>query len=97
MPAADVTRVGDPDALAILEEKIFRAVETVTRLRSESQAAEAKLASALAERESAVSAMDELRTENALLQEEINELREERDAVRSRIEKLLGQLDSLAS
>lgn len=97
MPAADVTRVGDADALAVLEEKIFRAVETVTRLRSESQAAEAKLASALAERESAVSAMDELRTENALLQEEIAELRQERDAVRSRIEKLLGQLDSLAS
>ena|SRR6186997_625656 len=97
MAATDVTRAGDPDALALLEEKIFRAVQTVTKLRSESQAAEAKVASALAERESAVSAMDELRSENAMLQEEIKELREERDAIRSRIEKLLGQLDSLAS
>jgi uncharacterized coiled-coil DUF342 family protein len=97
MPATDVTRVGDPDALASLEDRIFRAVQLVTKLRSDSQAAEAKAASALAERESAVSAMDELRNENAMLQEEIKELREERDAVRSRIEKLLGQLDSLAS
>lgn len=97
MSATNVTRVADSDALASLEERILRAVELVTQLRSDKEAAEAKLASVLAERETSAASLDELRMENELLQEELKELREERNAVRARIEKLLGQMDSLAS
>ena len=97
MAATNVTRVEETDALASLEDRILRAVHLVTQLRSEKEAAEAKLASVLTERESSAASLDELRTENQLLQKELKELREERNAVRSRIEKLLGQMDSLAS
>jgi len=56
------------DALASLEERITKAVELVTTLR--------------AERDAAV--------------QELEELRSERKQVRTRIEKLLGQMDLLS-
>ncbi len=55
------------DALASLEERITKAVELVTTLR--------------AERDAAI--------------QELEELRSERKQVRTRIEKLLGQMDLL--
>jgi FtsZ-binding cell division protein ZapB len=71
------------DSLAHLEARITRAVELVTILRSENSALESQLASAIAERDA--------------IRGELDELRSERKHVRTRIEKLLGQMDLLSS
>ena len=81
--AAPTTRNDEIDTLASLEDRILRAVEAVNRLRQEKEAAEARAEAAVAE--------------NARLSEELETLRVERKQVRGRLEKLLGQLDSLAS
>lgn len=73
----------DTDALQSLEDRILRAVELVSQLRKE--------------KEAVVKASEELKAENARLSEELNTLQSERKQVRSRIEKLLGQMDNLAS
>ena len=70
------------DALASLEERIRQAVELVTALRSENRELEAQVKSAFAERDAA--------------RQELDDLRSERKQVRTRIEKLLGQLDLLS-
>jgi FtsZ-binding cell division protein ZapB len=71
------------DALASLEERIRGAVELVSTLRSQNRDLESQLSSALQERDS--------------VRQELNDLRSERKQVRTRIEKLLGQLDLLSS
>jgi FtsZ-binding cell division protein ZapB len=70
------------DSLGHLEDRITRAVELVTALRSEKSALESQLASAIAERDA--------------YRQELDDLRSERKQVRTRIEKLLGQMDLLA-
>jgi FtsZ-binding cell division protein ZapB len=70
------------DSLAYLEERITRAVELVSSLRSEKSALESQLASTIAERDT--------------IRQELDELRSERKHVRTRIEKLLGQMDLLS-
>jgi FtsZ-binding cell division protein ZapB len=69
------------DSLSHLEERITRAVELVSTLRDEKAGLESQLASASAE--------------NDALRQELDELRSERRQVRTRIEKLLGQMESL--
>ena len=76
------------EALAHLEERIRRAAELVASLRSERDAALSQLAEA---RQSAGPAIEEARQ----LRAELDTLRKERVDVRKRIEKLLGQMDSL--
>jgi len=71
------------DSLDSLEERIRGAVELVANLRSQNRELEAQLSTALAEREA--------------VRQEMDDLRSERKQVRSRIEKLLGQLDLLGS
>jgi FtsZ-binding cell division protein ZapB len=70
------------DSLGVLEERITRAVELVTSLRTEKSALESQLASAIAERDA--------------VRQELDDLRSERKQVRTRIEKLLGQMDLLS-
>jgi FtsZ-binding cell division protein ZapB len=70
------------DSLGHLEERITRAVELVSTLRAEKSALESQLASAIGERDS--------------LRQELDDLRSERKQVRTRIEKLLGQMDLLS-
>ena len=70
------------DSLGHLEERITRAVELVTTLRAEKSSLESQLASAIAERDA--------------VRQELDDLRSERKQVRTRIEKLLGQMDLLA-
>jgi FtsZ-binding cell division protein ZapB len=70
------------DSLGYLEERITRAVELVTSLRTEKSALESQLASAIAERDA--------------VRQELDDLRSERKQVRTRIEKLLGQMDLLS-
>ena len=79
---------GDLQALASLEERIRRATELVASLREERDAALAELETA---RVAAAPAIEEAKA----LRTEVASLRKERTEVRKRIEKLLGQLDSL--
>jgi len=73
----------DTDSLSSLEERIQHAVQLVSRLRQEKEAA-------LAEAHDA-------RTEATRLAGEVRSLEAERKQVRSRVEKLLGQIDQLGS
>ena len=70
------------DALASLEERIRQAVELVSRLRSEKDAA--------------LRDAEQARTLAARVSEELEILRAERQQVRGRIEKLLGKIDQLS-
>ncbi len=71
------------DSLSSLEDRIQRAVQLVGRLRQE--------------REAAVEEAAQARREAALLADELKTLQAERKQVRSRIEKLLGQIDQLSA
>lgn len=71
------------DSLTSLEERITRAVDLVSALRAEKTDLEAQLRSALEERDA--------------FRQELDELRSERKQVRTRIEKLLGQMDLLGA
>ena len=73
----------EQDPLAILEDRITRAAELVANLRAEKADLEAQLHSALEGRDS--------------YRQELDELRSERKQVRTRIEKLLGQMDLLST
>ena len=73
----------EADALSSLESRIQRAIEMVSRLRAEKEAALEEAADAKAE-------VVRLSEENRVLQSE-------RKQVRSRIEKLLGQIDQLSA
>jgi FtsZ-binding cell division protein ZapB len=72
-----------------LEERIRRAAELVATLRAQRDSALAELN---AVRQSAAPAIEEARK----LRAEVESLRSERVQVRKRIEKLLGQMDSLS-
>jgi uncharacterized coiled-coil DUF342 family protein len=73
----------DADALGGLEQRIQQAVQLVTRLRQE--------------RDAAMEQASEAKLEAARLAAEVKALENERRLVRSRIEKLLGQIDQLGS
>jgi hypothetical protein len=73
----------ESDSLSSLEDRIQRAVQMVGRLRQE--------------REAAVEEAAQARREAALLADEVKTLQAERKQVRSRIEKLLGQIDQLSA
>lgn len=87
--------VGDARALTVstddfsaLEERILRAVELVKRERQARAAAEQRASEA-------ESQLHEQASQVELVQKEVNALRTERDYVRQRVERLLGQLDAL--
>lgn len=86
----------EPDALASLEERVLRAVQLVSQLRSENEGLRKQMESDAAERESASTAMAALQSEHERLNEELDSLRSERKHVRTRIEKLLGQMGQLS-
>jgi len=71
------------DSLASLEERITLAVQLVARLRKEKQAALEEAA--------------EAKADAARLADEVKTLQAERKQVRTRIEKLLGQIDQLST
>jgi uncharacterized coiled-coil DUF342 family protein len=73
----------ETDSLSSLEERIQQAVELVTRLRKE--------------RDSALEQLSEARADAARLNDEVRNLQAERKQVRSRVEKLLGQIDQLSA
>ena len=71
------------DSLSSLEERIQRAVQLVVRLRQE--------------KEAALQEGSELRAEVDRLTDEVKSLQADRKQVRTRIEKLLGQIDQLGA
>jgi predicted nucleic acid-binding Zn-ribbon protein len=73
----------DIDSLGSLEQRIHDAIQLVSRLRAEKEAAEERASNATAE--------------TARLVEEVQALQAERKQVRQRIEKLLGQIDQLSA
>lgn len=73
----------DADSLSSLEERIQRAVQWVAQLRQE--------------RDAAVEAATEAKAEAERLASELKTLQTERKQVRSRIEKLLGQIDQISA
>ena len=75
----------ESDSLGNLEERIRRTVELLASLKAERDAARAELAEA----RKATSA-------TAGLREEIETLRAERKQVRTRIEKLMAQMDQVS-
>ena len=75
-------REDELDSLSGLEERIVKAVELIARLKKEKEAAVSEAAVA--------------RAQAARLAEEMDSLRGERKQVRTRIEKLLGQMDLLS-
>jgi FtsZ-binding cell division protein ZapB len=79
----------EEDSLASLEDRILRTVELVNTLRVERD-------EAVADRDAARKAAGAATAEAQKLRQEIDELRGERKNVRTRIEKLLGQMDLLS-
>jgi FtsZ-binding cell division protein ZapB len=73
----------ETDSLGSLEERIQQAIQLVVRLRKEKDAALAEAAGAKADA--------------ARLAAELKTLQAERKQVRTRIEKLLGQIDQLSA
>ena len=73
----------ETDSLTGLEERILKAVETVGALKREKEALEKRVADAVAGEQAA--------------RAELENLRGEQKKVRSRIEKLLGQIDALTA
>jgi FtsZ-binding cell division protein ZapB len=80
----------ETDALTHLEDRIQRAVALVHRLRQENEAAAKELGAAQ-------TALEDSRSANARLSEEIESLRAERLQVRGRLEKLIGHIDQLGA
>jgi chromosome segregation ATPase len=111
MATAGTAQEKSVDALADLEERITRAVQIITTLRTENSQLQNDLTAAQGELKSvsasnadseALAGMlqkehEELEQKSNRLAEELEELRTERKQVRTRIEKLLNQLDQLSA
>jgi FtsZ-binding cell division protein ZapB len=78
----------ETDSLGSLEERILQAVQLVGRLRQEKEA--------LSERDTALKAAALAQQQVSELKAELDVLKAEKRQVRSRIEKLLGQIDQLS-
>ena len=85
------------ESLSHLEERIVRAVEMVTKLREDNSTLQRQLSEALAERDKAAREAKEAMLLASKSSQELDSLRGERKQVRTRIEKLLGQMDLLSS
>jgi uncharacterized coiled-coil DUF342 family protein len=75
--------VEETDSLSSLEDRIQRAIQLVAQLRKEKESAEGEAA--------------EAKAAAARLADEVKTLQSERKQVRSRIEKLLSQIDQLSA
>ena len=93
----DLLDNAEVDSLSTLEERIVKAVELVAHLRGQNEALEQKLSAAQSERETMKKSAAEASQQYQALTEELDALRAERKQVRTRIEKLLGQMDLLSA
>lgn len=79
---------GTTSDLHSLEEKIYRTIELLKATRAEKAAAEAELASTR-------DLLDAQAAETVAVRKQLQELQQERAEVRSRVEKLLGDVDAI--
>ena len=108
---ADAVQESGIDSIESLEQRITHAVELLRNLRSENgqlqervHTTQEELNKLRAEREETQALSSEFQRENGELNQrvqqlshELDELRGERQQVKSRIEKLLGQMDLLSA
>lgn len=85
----------EPDSLASLEQRIVRTVEIVTELREEREIIMKDLETAIADKTAAHAEIERQKEEIARLNQELDAMRNEQSDVRTRIQKVLGQLDLL--
>lgn len=83
-------KMKENDPLDHLEERIQKAVALVTRLRDEKQSTEKVVDTLRVD-------LEEAQNANAKLLAEVEALRQERQLVRTRLEKLLGHIDQLGA
>lgn len=93
---AGTAREPESDPLAHLEERITKAVEALTRFRGEKEAMQSQVDAAHAARDAALKEAAAANVQTQKLAQELEDLRSERKQVRTRIEKLLGQMDLLS-
>jgi len=86
----DLLKDQEVDALGRLEERIQQAAELVARLRRENEAA-------LAESKAAIREAAEAKALASRLSLELEALKGERGQIRTRIERLIGQMDLLGA
>ena len=94
---ATTARVEETDSLTNLEERIHRAVQLVSQLRQEKEGVQKQLDAVLVEKEAAIQGASDLQAQLNSVSEELDSLKSERKQVRTRIEKLLGQMDLLSA
>ncbi len=94
---ASAAREADVDSLTSLEERITRAVDVVSKLRSEKDTLTTQIESLTAERDAAQKEAAAANAQAHKTIQEVEDLRSERKQVRTRIEKLLGQMDLLST
>ena len=94
---ATTARVEETDSLTSLEERIHRAVQLVSQLRQEKESVQKQFDAVLTEKAAAVQAAVDLQAQLNTISEELDSLKSERKQVRTRIEKLLGQMDLLSA
>jgi FtsZ-binding cell division protein ZapB len=93
----EALREEDVDSLTNLEDRILKAVELLGVLKREKESLEKQLATVISEKEAAERAAAEAQAEAQRMEQERDHLRNEQKNVRSRIEKLLGQIDTLTA
>jgi len=84
------------DEFQALEQKVLRAVELIKTEREARDAEQKARLAAEAELAQLRAQFDSHATRNNVVEDELTTLRQERDAVRKRVEKMLHQLDELA-
>jgi len=94
---ATTASVEETDSLTSLEERIHRAVQLVSQLRQEKEGVQKQLDAAIAEKAAVAQSAADLQTQLNTVSEELDSLKSERKQVRTRIEKLLGQMDLLSA
>jgi chromosome segregation ATPase len=90
-------REEETDSLGSLEERINRAVELVMALREENVALNRKIGEIASERDLAREEAIQATKQAQQAVKDLDDLRSERKQVRTRIEKLLGQMDLLSN
>ena len=83
------------DEFQALEQKVLRAVEIVRREREARATAEAEVAAAKAEADALREQLADLTSASNAAQNQITAMNQERDTVRTRVEKMLQQMDEL--
>jgi predicted nuclease with TOPRIM domain len=96
MEPTTAIRTEEASFLSELEERIVKAVEVVGSLRKENAALQERLKDVSAGQAETEAALLAAQQESARLQKEVDSLSTERKQVRTRIEKLLTQMDLLS-